>query len=85
MMSCHELAELLIDYVSGEMPPEHREHFERHLQGCESCLIYLNTYRQTIFLTRKLPVEPLPAACEQRLRAFLAQTLKCQPQAPAPE
>jgi anti-sigma factor RsiW len=77
MMDCHELTtELLVDYVSGEMPREHRERFEQHLAGCEDCLIYLETYRQTILLTRKLPREPLPSACEQRLRAFVAEMLK---------
>jgi anti-sigma factor RsiW len=85
MMSCHELADLLIDYVSGEMPPDHRERLERHLQACEPCLIYLDTYRQTIFLTRKLPIEPLPQACEQRLRAFIGQTLKDASQSMASE
>jgi len=79
MMSCHELAELLIDYVSGEMPEEHRERFERHLQACEPCLVYLRTYRETIFLSRKLPVEPLPKACEHRLRAVIAEMLKEAP------
>ena len=81
-MSCHELAELLIDYVSGEMLPEHRDRLERHLQACEPCMIYLHTYRQTILLTRKLPVDPLPEACEKRLRAFLGEILRCPKTAP---
>jgi anti-sigma factor RsiW len=80
MMTCHELADLLIDYVSGDMPAEHRERFERHLQSCDACVVYLETYRQTIFLTRKLPVEPLPSACEQRLRAIVDEMMKEKPQ-----
>jgi len=77
MIECRELiTELLVDYVAGEMPPEHRERFEQHLAGCEACVIYLETYRQTILLTRKLPREPLPSACEQRLRAFVEEMLK---------
>ncbi len=31
MMTCRELAELLIDFVSGELAPEHQERVEQHL------------------------------------------------------
>ena len=60
MMSCHELAELLIDFVAGELPTPQRERVETHLNACPPCVTYLETYRLTIQLTRKLPCVPLP-------------------------
>lgn len=70
-MTCRELAELLIDYVSGELPPEHHAHLQKHLDFCPPCVTYLETYRITIRLTRRLPCTPLPAELERRLRAAL--------------
>ena len=40
-MKCRELAEFLMDYVSGELPQESRTHFEFHLSKCKNCLVYL--------------------------------------------
>ncbi len=73
MITCRDLAELLLDFVDGSLPPEHRERIEQHLQLCPPCVAYLQTYRATIQLTRKLPCEPPPRECAERLRAVLAQ------------
>ena len=42
---CREVVELLIDFVDGELPPDRREAFERHLCGCQPCFAYLDTYQ----------------------------------------
>jgi anti-sigma factor RsiW len=47
-MKCRELAEFLMDYVSGELPPESRSHFEFHLSKCKNCHEYLVQYEVTI-------------------------------------
>jgi anti-sigma factor RsiW len=69
MITCRELTELLMEFVSGELPPERHEHIEKHLHLCSPCMILVETYRYTITLSRNLPRQPLPPACEQRLRA----------------
>ena len=43
-MKCRELAEFLMDYVSGELPEENRSHFEFHLARCGNCREYLIQY-----------------------------------------
>ena len=43
MMTCRELAELLIDFVSGDLTPEHRGRFEEHLGACPPCVAFLET------------------------------------------
>jgi len=43
-MKCRELADFLMDYVSGELPEENRAHFELHLDRCRNCREYLVQY-----------------------------------------
>jgi hypothetical protein len=72
-VTCRELVELLIDFVSDDLPAEHRERLEQHLRRCPPCEAYLASYRMTIRLTRQLPCEPLPPELEARLRAALKE------------
>ncbi len=72
-MTCRELVELLIDFVSDELPPEHRQRIEQHLRRCPPCEAYLESYRMTIRLTRQLPCEPPPPELKARLIAALRE------------
>ncbi|MGH9176066.1 MAG: anti-sigma factor family protein [Vicinamibacterales bacterium] len=47
-MTCRECAEFLADYLSGEVPPDVRATFERHLTRCPNCVTYVEQYRATI-------------------------------------
>ena len=47
-MKCKELADFLLDYVSGDLPDESRTHFEFHLSKCRNCHEYLIEYQMTI-------------------------------------
>lgn len=49
-MTCLEFAEFLGDYFSGELQPDVRSAFERHLSRCKNCERYLEGYRETIKL-----------------------------------
>jgi anti-sigma factor RsiW len=71
-MNCRILVELLIDFVSGDLSPDHRALVEQHLSQCPPCVTYLETYRITIKLTRQLPCQPLPPQLAERLRRALA-------------
>jgi anti-sigma factor RsiW len=73
MITCREIAELLIDFISGDLPAEHRERIERHLRCCPPCVAYVQSYQLTIKLTRQLPCEPLPPELDRRLRAVLEE------------
>jgi anti-sigma factor RsiW len=73
MMNCRQLAELLIDFVSDELPPERKQHLEHHLQKCPPCLAYLETYRATIRMTRQLPCVPVPPELLERMRKALEE------------
>ena len=51
-MTCHELTDFLLDYVSNELPTETREAFDRHLNVCPDCRRYLDSYRKTIEMSK---------------------------------
>jgi anti-sigma factor RsiW len=67
-VDCRQLAELLFDFVSGELPDDRRALLEEHLRVCPPCVVHVETYRVTIRLTRCLPPRPLPDDVERRLR-----------------
>lgn len=71
-MNCRELVELLIDFVSGDLAPEHCERIEQHLRRCPPCLAYVESYRLTIKLCKKLPPEPVPPQLMERLKTAMA-------------
>lgn len=44
-MTCREVADFLMDYLSGDLSPGVLRTFEEHLRICEACRIYLADYR----------------------------------------
>jgi len=70
-ISCREFVAFLNQYIEGELAPERRAVFERHLAICSDCTAYLDSYRKTMALSvQALQDEPaaLPPAL---LRAIL--------------
>jgi anti-sigma factor RsiW len=57
-ITCQELIEFLHLYVSGELERDRVEEFERHLSVCDSCVNYLETYRETIALGKAAFEDP---------------------------
>lgn len=51
-VTCKQVLDFLAAYLEGELPPTTVAEFERHLAICPSCVAYIETYRQTIALSR---------------------------------
>ena len=84
-IDCCQLAELLVDFINGELPEDRRGLLEEHLRACPPCLIYVETYRLTITITRKLPPRPIPLQLEKRLlEALKRECGEGEPGASAP-
>lgn len=47
-MTCRELADFILDYVSGELPAPARAEFDQHLRKCLNCCRYLASYQQSV-------------------------------------
>jgi anti-sigma factor RsiW len=63
LLSCRELIDFLAAYLDGELAPEARADFDRHLSLCPSCVQYLASYRETVRLGKRAcqPDTELPA------------------------
>ncbi len=72
-MTCRELAELLCDFISGELDAAQAEQIRQHLDLCHTCVTYIQTYQITIRLSRQLPPQPLPAELLRRLERMLEE------------
>ena len=74
-LPCTEIIGFLADYLDGELSPERKFEFDRHLAVCPSCVAYLETYKETIRMAKaaELPVEDAP---DDLIKAILAATAR---------
>ena len=72
-MTCQELAEILIDYVAGELAQERSDSLRDHLAACPHCVHFVESYQITIQLTRRLPAAPLPAELIERMQRAIEE------------
>jgi hypothetical protein len=78
-MTCAELMDALVDYLSEELVVEVRETFRLHIDGCAKCGSYVATYTHTVKVTRALPkCGSLPPEVEARLRKAIEPELGAQ-------
>ncbi|MBV8518834.1 MAG: zf-HC2 domain-containing protein [Acidobacteria bacterium] len=69
--TCHDVLTFLDDYVAGELAPDTRATFDRHLSVCPSCVAYLASYRETIAMARAAHRPPtLPTVPPELLAAI---------------
>jgi anti-sigma factor RsiW len=70
-MACHELVEVVSDYIEGRLPASDATRFEAHLEICDGCRNYLDQMRATIYALGHLPEESISAEARERmLEAF---------------
>jgi predicted anti-sigma-YlaC factor YlaD len=56
-LTCHEVVELVTDYLEDALPHDVRNRVEEHLAVCDGCSRYLEQMRETIRLTGMLTEE----------------------------
>jgi anti-sigma factor RsiW len=77
-MTCHELTDFLLDYVSGELPDTTRAEFERHLGICPDCRRYLDGYRTTIAMSKAAFAAPPAVDADEVPEELVAAILKAK-------
>ncbi len=82
MMTCRDIAELLLDYLDGDLPKEYCDLICQHIRLCGPCHHYLESYQVTVRLTRKLPMAALPQNLVDRLHAALKECEKPSSEGP---
>ena len=70
-LTCDELRALVGDHLDGDLPGEKQDSFALHIQTCENCGYYVESYTHTVKVVKKLPRCGLPPATEAKLRAAL--------------
>ena len=50
--SCREVVARLLEYADESLDPLERAELEAHLRGCDDCVVYVRSYRQTLCLAR---------------------------------
>jgi anti-sigma factor RsiW len=74
-LTCHEVVEIITDYLENVLSPGDRRRVEEHLATCDGCTTYLEQMRETIRLTGMLTEEQIPEDQKQRLlEAFRSWT-----------
>lgn len=76
-VTCRELADFILDYVSGELPAPARAEFDHHLRKCLNCCRYLASYQQSVRMGQRAfeeedDAEVPPEVPHQLITAILA-------------
>lgn len=72
-VTCRELTDFLMDYISGALPDGRARRFQKHLGECSACRTYLTTYQQTRQLIGEEGATETPAKMpEDLVHAILA-------------
>jgi anti-sigma factor RsiW len=71
MLKCRDVGALLYEYVEQLLEPARQQALEAHLADCAGCLAFINTYRQTIRMSRGLQPPEMPPELQEKLRGFL--------------
>ncbi len=78
-LTCQQIADFLLDYLTRELHPDTAAEFEEHLGICPDCVAFLNTYKKTVQVTRSLRYEDIPPEMEKRVSRFLQKKIKGLP------
>ena len=70
-MTCHEFTDFIMAWLDGELPPEQKAVFDKHMDACGDCVRYLESYRQAVALGQGA-YEPVT---EQALRDEIPEEL----------
>ena len=75
-ITCREFIDFIGQYLSDELLPEERAKFEHHLTHCPPCVRYLQSYRETMKISKVAlapPNDPVPADIpEELIQAILS-------------
>lgn len=59
-LTCHEVIELLSDYIEGVLTNDDRRRVDEHLALCDGCTTYLEQMRETIRLSGMVSEDQVP-------------------------
>ena len=75
-MTCRDVIEFLMDYVSGGLTEAERQVFDEHLAICPPCIAYLKSYQDIVRLGKDACADPATPVPEDVVQAILAARKK---------
>lgn len=72
-MHCHTVNQLLVDYIDGELDKVTYIELEEHLKDCAPCKKFIDTYKVTIKITKKIEPAQMPIELKERLQSFIKE------------
>jgi Putative zinc-finger len=75
-MTCTEFLAQLGDFLDNQVTTGLVADLQDHLEGCEHCVITMQTTRKTIEIYRNHEVYELPAGLRERLQAAILAKCK---------
>ncbi len=73
MIDCRQLLDFCYDFVDGALPLDEQTRFRKHIEGCQECEIFFETYRKTPEISREALATRMPDSVRESLRTFLAR------------
>ena len=70
-IACVSGVQLLMDYLEGVLPADVVARLEAHVDGCQRCQAFIESYRETPRLLRDATDASLPADVRRSLTEFL--------------
>jgi anti-sigma factor RsiW len=74
-LTCRDVIGMLADYLESALPIETVRAFDEHLDECQECVAYVNTYTKTRELTGHAVEVEMPREMKARLRGLLLEHL----------
>jgi len=78
-ISCSQLVDYCMDYLSGSLPKEDRESFDGHLSYCPECVKFFGTYKKTPEISREALTLEMPPHVRGEVHNFLRERYKKVP------
>ena len=80
-LSCQEVVDYCLDFLSGSLPTTERQLFSAHLRNCPECMKFFETYRKTPEISREALTLRMPDRVRVAVRDFLRE--RYEPTAPS--
>lgn len=72
-LSCQEIVDYCLDFLSGSLPEAERQLFSAHLRNCPECMRFFETYRKTPEVSREALTLRIPDRVRVAVRDFLRE------------
>ena len=73
--TCKQITALVLDYLNGNLSPNVKSDFEKHLRICPDCVSFLKTYEKTVQTTRSINAETMPPRVRNNILTFLRKRI----------